>query len=77
MKIIQNRALLIRKNEDNSEKIVSFAIPAVLNGSENMALHPNDKVIIYDKNTLREKRYVKVNGAVNTPKTRLFTIKIH
>ncbi len=64
-----DRALLIRKNEDNSEKILSFAIPAVLNGSENMALQANDKVIIYDKNTLREKRYIKVNGAVNTPKT--------
>ncbi len=63
-----NRALLVRQKDKTAKKILSFSVLDILNNNKNILLESDDEVIIYNKEELREKRYITVNGAVNTPK---------
>lgn len=63
-----DRALIVRSKDAIDKKTIAFSIPDVYGGNKNIVLEPEDEIYIYNKEELRERRYVTVNGAVNKSK---------
>lgn len=63
-----DRALIVRSKDRIDKETIAFSIPEVYNQQKSIALQPEDEVYIYNKEELRERRYVSVGGAVNRGK---------
>lgn len=64
-----SRGLILRTNADASQEQIPFDITKILEGAQQIALQNKDVVTVFNKESLREKRVVQINGAVNTPGT--------
>lgn len=63
------RALLTRFYDKVDKGVIAFSITEIYDKKQNIVLQPDDEIYIYNKEELREKRFITINGAVNTPKT--------
>lgn len=64
-----DRAIITRFYNELDKGMVAFSVSDVYNNKNNTLLQPNDEVYVYNKEELREKRIITVNGAVNDPKS--------
>ncbi|WP_438973812.1 SLBB domain-containing protein [Polaribacter sp.] len=64
-----SRGLILRTNADASKEQIPFDVTKILQGTQQIALQNKDVVTVFSKESLREKRVVQINGAVNTPGT--------
>ncbi len=62
-----NRGLISRIKEDNSPENISFDLNEVMQGSTDILLHKEDKVLINSIFQMREKRTVNILGEVMKP----------
>lgn len=60
-----DRALIIRTKDKLDKETIAFSIPSIYNKEKKILLQPEDDIYIYNKDQLREKRFITVNGAVN------------
>ena len=58
------RGIIFREIDEHDKEALDFDPYKVWQGSVNIPLRSNDSVYIYARQKLREKRYVKINGAV-------------
>lgn len=63
-----DRALIVRSKDKIDKETIAFSIPEIYGKQKNIILQPEDEIYIYNKEELREKRYITVNGAVNNGK---------
>lgn len=61
------RGIITRYNPDLSTSAISFNLEEVLTGSSNIALFPEDMVLIKSHFQLKEQSYITVNGEVLAP----------
>lgn len=61
------RGLLVRTIDNTSKENIPFSINDILLENTKIVLKPNDQIKIFNKDELREKRQITVNGAVNKP----------
>ncbi|WGK64732.1 SLBB domain-containing protein [Croceiramulus getboli] len=64
-----NRGVIYRTDDGVNRSALSFNVGEVLNDQVEIFLRKSDSVHVYNKNTLREKRTLTINGAVNSPQT--------
>ena len=64
-----NRALISRRNADNTLNNISFDPKQVLDGSYNLELQKEDEIQIRSIRDLREAQTISITGEVLTPKT--------
>lgn len=62
-----NRAILRRLNEDLSPVFIQFNLKDLLNGRTDVALIKDDSVHIFEKEQIKEKYFVTIEGEVNKP----------
>ena len=62
-----NRATIIRLNPDSTTYNIPFNVESILNGRSDIALQPEDSVIIKSYNDLRETEKITVRGEVLKP----------
>lgn len=62
-----NRGLISRIKEDNSPENISFDLKEVMQGSNDILLRKEDKVLINSIFKMREKRFVNILGEVMKP----------
>jgi protein involved in polysaccharide export with SLBB domain len=70
------RGLLVRTFDDTHKENIAFSVSEILNGSSTIVLKARDRVRIFNKEELREKRTITIAGAVNTPNTFDFVDKL-
>lgn len=63
-----DRALIVRSKDKVDKETIAFSIPEIYSQEKNIVLEPEDEIYVYNKEELREKRYITVNGAVNKGK---------
>ncbi|WP_088323626.1 SLBB domain-containing protein [Polaribacter tangerinus] len=63
------RGLLVRTFDASKKQNIPFSIASVLEGKSPILLRAKDSIKIFNKNELREKRTITVNGEVNNPGT--------
>ena len=71
-----SRGLLVRTFDDANKENIAFSIPDILNGKTSEILKSRDRIRIFSKQDLREKRTITIDGAVNTPTTIDFIDKL-
>ena len=71
-----SRGLLVRTYDDSNKENQSFSILDILNGKTSIVLKSRDEVQIFNKEELREKRTITIDGAVNNPDTFDFINKL-
>jgi protein involved in polysaccharide export with SLBB domain len=71
-----SRGLLVRTYDDSNKENKSFSILDILNGKTSIVLKSRDEVQIFNKEELREKRTITIDGAVNNPDTFDFINKL-
>lgn len=71
-----SRGLLIRTYDDSNKENQSFSILDILNGKTSIVLKSRDEVQIFNKEELKEKRTITIDGAVNNPDTFDFINKL-
>ena len=64
-----NRGLITRIKEDNSPENISFNLKQIIDGSQDITLQKDDKVLITSIFQLREARTVTINGQVQKPQS--------
>lgn len=64
-----SRGLLVRTFDNTNRENIAFSISDILNGNTSILLRARDRIRIFNKQELREKRTITINGAVNLPKT--------
>ncbi len=62
-----NRGIISRLKEDNSPEIISFDVKEVINGTNDIFLRKDDKVLINSIFQLREARTIQISGEVLNP----------
>ena len=65
--VFSNRGVIIRLGEDLSPQTISFHVPDILNGNDDVVLQREDQVIIQDIFSMREARFVRIYGQVLNP----------
>lgn len=65
--VFLDRGLIYRTIDDVDEEIVSFSIKKILKGTESVFLKREDSIQIFNKDSLKEKYIVSINGAINNP----------
>lgn len=66
------KGFIVRYGEDRTKEQVSFNLQNIIIGKENIALVPDDSVVLFSKNDLRPKQIVKIYGEVNAPGNNVF-----
>ncbi len=61
------RGILTRTYDNSSKENIPFAINDVLSGNTNITLQNRDEIQIFNKDNLRESRFITISGAVNNP----------
>ena len=61
-------AIIYRFFEGKENKILSVDLEDVLSEKKEIALEPNDRVVIFSKLQLSEQNFVEIKGQVNSPK---------
>lgn len=64
-----SRGLLIRAKDDTNKESISFSVSDVLSGKMIINLQAKDRIRIFNKDELREKQTITIQGAVNSPQT--------
>ncbi|WKD86093.1 Polysialic acid transport protein KpsD [Polaribacter huanghezhanensis] len=64
-----SRGLLVRAFDDTNKQNIAFSVLDILNGKTSIVLKANDEIRIFNKQDLREKRTISIDGAVNNPAT--------
>jgi protein involved in polysaccharide export with SLBB domain len=62
-----DRAIIRRLNDDLSPLMIPFNVKNVLDGKENVELKKEDSIFLFEKDRVREKYYVTIEGEVNDP----------
>ncbi len=70
------RGLLVRTFDNSTKENIAFSIVAILNGTTSVVLKARDQIRIFNKQELREKRTISIDGAINTPATFDFVDKL-
>lgn len=63
-----NKGLIFRTENKTDYQTLSFSVKELLEKNTEIPLKDNDSIHIFYKDALQYKRFVKVDGAVNTPK---------
>ena len=63
----RKRGIITRYNPDLTTSAISFSLEEVLTGSSNIALFPEDIILIKSHFQLKEQSYITVNGEVLAP----------
>ena len=71
-----SRGLLVRTFDDSNKENIPFSVLDVLNGKASIVLKSRDEIQIFNKEELREKRTITIDGAVNNPDTFDFINKL-
>lgn len=71
-----SRGLLVRVFDDSNKESIPFSVSDVLKGKTTIVLKTRDEVQIFNKQNLKEKRTIRVDGAVNKPGTFDFVSKL-
>jgi protein involved in polysaccharide export with SLBB domain len=71
-----SRGLLVRAFDDTNKQNIAFSVLDILNGKTSIVLKANDEIRIFNKQDLREKRTISIDGAVNNPDTFDFVGKL-
>ena len=71
-----SRGLLVRTFDDSNKENIPFSVLDVLNGKASIVLRSRDEIQIFNKEELREKRTITIDGAVNNPNTFDFINKL-
>ncbi len=66
---LMGRAILYRVIDGYKRTAQSFSVEEVLDKSYDLPLRREDSIYVFDKNNLREKLTLTINGAVNKPMT--------
>lgn len=70
------RGLLLRTHDDTKKEAIAFSLRAVLKKNNNITLQKEDAVQIFHKDSLQEKKFITINGAVNKPQDFDFVEKL-
>jgi protein involved in polysaccharide export with SLBB domain len=62
-----SRGLLVRSHDDTDKENIAFSVKEILSGKISIALKSKDEIRIFQKDELREKQTVLIQGAVNNP----------
>lgn len=62
-----SRGILVRYHDATSKENIAFSVLDVLNGNKNVVLNSKDEIQIFNKEDLREKQIITIQGAVNNP----------
>lgn len=71
-----SRGLLVRIFDDSNKENIAFSILDILNGKTSIVLKARDQIRIFNKQELRERRTLTIDGAVNAPITIDFVGKL-
>ena len=71
------RGIIYRSIDGVKQEIVPFSVQEILNQSITIELKREDKVQVFSKSNLEEKKTVSIDGAVNTPQTIDFIDKMN
>jgi protein involved in polysaccharide export with SLBB domain len=71
------RGIIYRSIDGVKQEIVPFSVKEILNQSITIELKREDKVQIFSKSNLEEKKTVSIDGAVNIPQTIKFIDKMN
>tara|TARA_R110002096_G_scaffold129726_1_gene278703 strand:- start:2617 stop:3870 length:1254 start_codon:yes stop_codon:yes gene_type:complete len=64
-----SRGLLVRSKDDTNKESISFSVSDILSGKSSVQLQAKDKIRIFNKDELREKQTITIQGAVNKTQT--------
>jgi len=67
-----DRGIIYRTIDDIKQEVLSFSVKEVLEKKTDILLKREDKVIIFSKQSLKEKQSVSIDGAVNKPQSIAF-----
>lgn len=63
-----DRALLYRRKADGfSKEAINFSVNDIMSGAASLTLQPNDEIIIFDQEKLKEAATLKIDGEVQEP----------
>lgn len=65
--VYSDRGLIIREKEDLTKETIPFDVDSVLQKKQNLLLMKEDRVIINNIESMREKRYISISGEVQKP----------
>ena len=71
------RGIIYRSIDDVKQEIVPFSVQEIIDKSITIELKREDKVQIFSKSNLEEKKTVSIDGAVNLPQTIKFIDKMN
>lgn len=63
-----DRGLIFRLNDGVDKKAIPFSVKDVLGKQQNLLLQSNDSVYVFFKDSLTQKSFLTIEGAVKTPK---------
>ncbi len=63
------RGVIIRTHDEATRESISFSVSEILKNKTHLLLKAEDSVHIYHKDSLQEKKFLTINGAVNRPKS--------
>ncbi|WP_418637360.1 SLBB domain-containing protein [Winogradskyella sp.] len=64
-----SRGLIVRSKDETNKINIAFSVSDILSGKSNEVLQAKDKIRIFNKDELREKQTITIQGAVNKPQT--------
>jgi protein involved in polysaccharide export with SLBB domain len=67
-----DRGIIYRTIDDAKQEILSFSVKEVLEKKTDIELKREDRIIIFSKQSLKEKQSVSIDGAVNNPQSIAF-----
>lgn len=67
-----DRGIIYRTIDDVKQEVLSFSVKEVLEKKTDIELKREDKIIIFSKQSLKEKQSVSIDGAVNNPQSIAF-----
>lgn len=62
-----DRAILIRTHDETSKETVSFSLKNNLSEASKILLKSEDSLHVFRKDSITEKRFITINGAINKP----------
>ncbi|MEN8856929.1 MAG: SLBB domain-containing protein [Flavobacteriaceae bacterium] len=61
------RGILTRTYDNSYKENIPFKIQSILSGTTNIVLQNKDRAEVFNKDSLRESRYINISGAINKP----------
>ena len=62
-----DRGLLFRTKDGVNKKVTPFSVSAIIDGTNDIVLEPNDRIRIFNKYSLKESSFLTIGGGINNP----------